>query len=300
MSVVTKTGLTLPVAVNHRGVDIIDARNIYGESLYDESGTPDYTRYQVSQLFTTGLWPCQAFDIYHGLLFQFKADSTQSRGFNTYNFPAGTLNTESIMGTFGHSNSVSFAKNEFYSPGDIYPLCYISALTYPCKIYINRITPGSSLLIKTLSFPASTGYNTCGAYDEINKIMYLVGYTQDDVFSDQGGNNRVIDTKWNMRSQTMNEDGSYTPQFISSYEIPFIYVMQGLTFHDGMIFITSGGTDSAQALYAIDPDTGSVLYTFTVTGTTEVEGIAFIDNFHFVLGLQMGEYRLYTLAELDN
>ena len=174
---------------------------------------------------------------------------------------------------------------------------YVTADTNPAKVYINRVTTTSSQLIKTLTFPLEkTGYYAGASIDFENHILYMLGYSEQNYQTDDGGNNKTVISKWDLSNLTDNGDNTFTPEFISSYERPFIYVMQGQQFHDGMIWVASGGTNVRGYVYALDPSDGSLLYTIDTNTTTELEGIAFISYKEMVFGLQGGVYKKVTFA----
>lgn len=282
-----------------------DASGTSLEKAYDADGNLifasdiDYTNYSISDYCSVSLSPMQGFDIYNGVIFQFIANNSNvSNRMATVNAQTSTIINSNISAVSGHGDVATFSK-EFYSESDQYPLIYVSSDSNPTNIYVNRVTTDSSQLIKTLYFPtiAQTGYNTGHCYDEDNKVLYILGYTMPNSWNtDQGGANKVLVSKWDMDELTDNGDNTFTPSFISSYEIPFIYVMQGQQWHDGMIWVANGGTNVRGYVYALDPVTGEILYTIDTGTTTELEGIAFISDAEMVFGLQGGSYKKVTFA----
>ena len=112
-----------------------------------------------------------------------------------------------------------------------------------------------------------------------------------------GGTNKTLVSKWDMSTLTDNGDGTFTPQYISSYQIPFIYVMQGIRFYQGLIWIPSGYGGSQCYLYAINPANGTYVYTYDLNTTIEVEGTAFISATQMLVGFQGIRFDLYTFGE---
>ena len=162
---------------------------------------------------------------------------------------------------------------------------------------MNRVTQTTSELIKTFTFPLDkTGYYAAHAYDKAHKIMYMVGYSEQNYQTDDSGNNKVVISKWDMTSLTQNQDGSYTPDYVSTFERAFIYNMQGQQFRAGMIWIASGGTNTSQYIYALDPTDGTALHTINLNTATEVEGLSFLSANEMVVGFQGGTYVKYTFA----
>ena len=211
----------------------------------------------------------------------------------TVNASNSSIISNNVVCVSDHGDSASFS-DEKYSDNDDFPLLYVTSDTYP-KVYINRVTTTTSELIKTLYFPIeNAGYMPALAYDKANNIAYMIGYSEDNYKTDDGGNNKTVITKWDLSELTQNQDGSYTPAFISSTERPFIYVMQGIQWHDGMIWVASGATNTRGYVYALNPVNGNLLYTIDTNTTTELEGIAFLPDGNMVFGLQGGAYKKVT------
>lgn len=287
---------------NIYGVTVTDIYNASGGLLgyaYDVDQEllcgVEYDQYTVDSYCSVSLGQMQGFDIYSGVIFQYRANSSIHDVMCTIDVATSSIIQNNIPCVSAHGDSASFSR-EFYNDNDEFPLIYVSADTTP-TVYVNRVTRTSSALIKTFSFPiAYTGYSCSHAYDEDEKIMYILGYTEDDYLSDDGGNNKTLVSIWDMDDLTDNGDGTYTPAFISSYEIPFIYCMQGLQFKDDMIWVSSGYVSHAGYVYALKPDGGAILHTIDLETTTEVEGIAFINDRELVVSLQGGTYRKYTFG----
>ena len=269
------------------------------------SGEIDYSNYSISNYCNVSLSPTQGFDIYNGTIFQFIANLTNtSDRMATINANTSSIINSNVSAVAGHGNSASFS-SEFYSESDDFPLLYVSpdmsviSDTEPTLVYVNRVTTGSSQLVKTYKFPLDkTGYYAGLCLDEENQIMYMLGYSEYNYSTDDSGNNKTVISKWDMSSLTNNGDGTYTPTFISSYERPFIYTMQGLQYHDEMLWVASGGTGVRGYVYALNPSNGNLLYTIDTNTTTEIEGISFISATEMVFGLQGGEYKKVTFSTL--
>ena len=277
------------------GSNLQNAFNINGESVY--SGGIDYSNYEITDYCAVNLSPTQGFDIYNGIIFQFMANASNvSNRMATINAGTSTIINSNITATSDHGDSASFS-DEFYSQSDAYPLIYVTSDTNPANVYVNRVTQTSSQLIKTYTFPLNkTGYYAGLCLDYENEIMYMVGYSEQNYLTDDGGNNKTIISKWDMSDLTDNGDGTYTPAFISSVQRPFIYVMQGQQYRNGMLWIASGATDVRGYVYALNPSNGNLLYTVDTNTTTELEGIAFISDAEMVFGLQGGTYKKVTFA----
>lgn len=273
---------------------------------YDVNGTaipvgdfePDYDNYTMTSLYNLNVSNCQGIAIYNDVLFQFRASGTSLNDtVCLFNYSTGGDISRDMMIESDHGDSATFSP-EFYDSGDEFPLLYITADTSPAKIYINRVTRSSAQLVKTLLFPISAGYYGAGAFDFENDIAYLLAYKENNYQTDDGGQNTTVVSKWDLSDLTDNGDGTFTPGFISQYERPFIYTMQGLAYHDGYIWICSGNVGTSY-VYAMTPDTGTIEHTVTLD-TVEIEGADFLSDGHggyyMVTGQQNGVYKKYTFG----
>ena len=298
MAVYSKNGTQLNAVYGLNGDALQKAYNKAGTEIFSAS-TPvvDYSSYTKSNYCAVSLSPTQGFDIHNGVIFQFLANSsTVNNRMATVNASTSSIISNNITASADHGDSASFS-DEYFADDDTYPLLYVTADTNPAKVYINRVTTTTSTLVKTLSFPLDkTGYYAALCLDIENGIAYMVGYSKQNYLTDDSGTNKTVISKWDLTDLTANQDGSYTPAYISSVEREFIYVMQGQQFHDGMLWISSGGTNVRGYIYALDPSTGELLYTVDTESTTEIEGLAFISDYEMVFGLQGGAYKLVTFA----
>lgn len=250
----------------------------------------DYSQYTITDLFTYAANHFNGFDVYDGIIAQLKTNN------QLYLFNLATHETiaTGLSITSAHGDSASFS-SEKYQVYDEFPLLYVTSDSSPAYVYVNRITRTETALVKSLLFPLDkAGYYAAHAYDEKNKIMYMVGYSEQNFQSDDGGNNKTVVSKWDMTQLTDN-GGSYTPQFISRYERDFIYTMQGQQFFDGYIWITSGYNNGGnQYVYAMNPSDGLTEHTITLDDHIEVEGLAWVydaaqNKYWMLVGQQNGE-----------
>lgn len=295
MSIYSMNGSQISTAYKVDGIVSNVAYDVLGNQIHGGGGSNiNYDSYTVQAYCGSKTNSMQGFDIYNGVIFQ----CTQNNLMTSINASTQSVITSDFTAYSDHGDSASFS-NEFYSASDTYPLLYITSDTTPAKVYVNRVTTGSAELVRTYTFPQDkTGYWAALAYDTTNNIMYMVGYKENSYISDNGGSNKMIVSKWNPSNAVDNGDGTLTPEFISNYERPFIYVAQGQQFHDGMIWVASGYyTDTASYIYAIEPATGATLYTIDLNSTKEVEGLSFISDTEMVVGLTGGTgYKKYTFA----
>lgn len=302
MSVYSVVGDILSAVYDKIGARLNSAYDINGNIIYSGEPVPvDYDNYTMTPLNSISVRNCQGIAIHDNVLFQFRGGGGISNTLCLFTFPDGGDITRDMAITSDHGDSATFSR-EFYDVSDEFPLIYVTADTTPAKIYVNRVTRSAATLIKTLIFPSSAGYYGAGAFDWDNNICYLLAYKQNNYQTDGGGANTTVVSKWNLSSLTDNGDGTYTPAFISQYERPFIYVMQGLAYHDGYVWVCSGYGDTASNVFAMNPATGVIDHTITMSDTTEIEGVDFIldtstNKYYMVTGQQGGIYKKYTFAE---
>lgn len=296
MAIYDANGNALLRAMSVSGLEI--------NAAYDSEGLPvfipiDYETYTKSPYCSLAVANMQGFDISGGVIFQFRAAGTTVYDtMCTISAENQSVIQNNIASSSGHGDSASFSM-EKYVETDEYPLLYVTSDTNPAKVYVNRVTETSSELIKTFVYPLDkTGYYAAHAYNEENQIMYMVGYTEQNYLSDNGGSNKTVLSKWNMANLTDNGDGTYTPEFISKLDRAFIYCTQGQQYKNGMIWVSSGYTGDAESyIYALNPETGETIVTIDLETTTEVEGLSFISDNEMIVGLAGGTYTKYTFAE---
>lgn len=271
------TGTPLGAAYDISGDSLAGVYDIAGEySPLTVNPEPiDYTAYTQQALFS---YPGGNYDggaAYGGIFFQLIANNL----LNLFDLATGQLITGNIPIESGHGNAASFS-SEKYTETDEFPLLYISTNSNPARVNVCRVTRLSSTLVKSYVFPLDrAGYYANHVYDEDSQIMYMVGYTEDNYSTDDGGANKTVVSKWDMTRLTDNGDGTFTPAFVSSYERPYIYVMQDAKYHDGLLWLASGWWDSyVSCIFAMDPATGEIEHTIMLNDAEEIEGIAWVYN----------------------
>lgn len=296
-------GNTVSELYNSDGDGISSAYDKSGNVVFNTQPTPavDYDDYTISSFRNITVANCQGIAVYNNILFQFRGSSSVNDLVCIYDLTDGSTIYSNLTIDSDHGDSATFS-NEFYDQNDEFPLLYVTADTTPAIIYINRVTRNSATLIKTLKFPDSAGYYGAGAFDFANNICYLLAYKKNNYQTSDSGTNTTVVSKWDLSNLTDNGDGTYTPAYISQYERAFIYVMQGLTYHDGYIWICSGyNTGVVSHIYAMQPETGVIDHTITMDDTTELEGIQFIydsesESYYAFVGQQGGKYKKITFG----
>lgn len=304
MAVYDFTGAVVNTTYDVAGQAVSDLYDVNGNPIESGAHPLDYDNYTITDQFTYKANGFNGMDVYDGIIYQLMANNK----LYTFDMETHEALRTAVEITSAHGASASFS-NERYQPSDSYPLFYVSSDAAPPTVFVNRITDNGTMLIKTLLFPTDkAGYYAGHAYDVVNNIVYMVGYSQQSYQSADSGNNKVIVSKWDMSD--MAESGeNYTPTFISRYFRDFIYVMQGKKYHDGYIWISSGYNDGGgQYVYAMNPETGAIEHTITMDDHVEMEDIAWVYDssqrkYWMLVGQQNGaagiNYSRIDFAELS-
>lgn len=288
-----KNGVILHDLYSQNSIEISQAYNVSGKAVFLNNRI-DYGTFVATPLMTV---PSSSFAnagmqgmaIYGGVLFQFISNNSVS----LIDIADGSLIAKLTV-TSDHGDAVSFS-DEFYDQSDEFPLLYVTSDTTPAKIYVLRVSRESAELVRTLTFPSTdTGYYAAHAHDYKSKTLYTVGYRNQDYQTDSNGNEMIV-SKWDLSGIERTDSGTIYPTKLDSFTVPFIYVSQDQTFHDGLIFITSGYPNTVQKLYIVDPIAGEVYQTVTLVGTSETEGIDFVAD-DMIIGQRPFSYTKYTFS----
>lgn len=290
MGVYNIDGIETNIAYNIDGEELSSAYEVDGTEIPFISPLPlDYSNYSTTDLYTYVANGFNGFDVHEGIIAQLMANNK----LYLFNLDDGSAIATAMAITCSHGDSATFGK-DYYASGDEFPLLYCTADTTPAVIYINRITRSSATLIKTLKFSQVAGYYGAGTFDFKNGLCYIVAYKENSYTSDNGGTNKTLVTVWNLNELNDNGDGTYMPTYISSFECPFIYVMQGLQFFDGYIWISSGYNNGGnQYIYALNPVTHEIDHTILLDDNIEIEGLAWVydaeqNKYWMLIGQQNG------------
>lgn len=306
MAIFDKNGDVLSSCYNKDGDALMHAYDKNGDAIF-ASGTPipDYDDFTLTDYKRFVNSNTQACDIYGKYLIQFRGGSSVNDIANLYDISNNSTIKTGMTIQSGHGNTASFSKN-FYDEQDVMPLLYccnhVDSPTsrQPTSVTVNRVDEDTATLIKTYLFkhPVNVfwGY---ACFDFDNEIVYTVGLSGNSYTSDLDGANKVVVTKWSLAEAVDNGDGTYDAVYISRYERDFIYVMQGMQYRNGIIWIASGynNTTYPQMVYGMNAETGKMRYAINTGMTTEIEGIAWLDDYHLVVGFMGGTYKLLTFGE---
>lgn len=294
MAIYSVDGDVLSNAYDVNGNQLLNAYDIDGNLVYSSGSGVDYTSYSYVQKWASkGISSTQGFAIHDDKVFWVSKSGNSSIPANCYvwNLSDGSqaLNSQPITIQSGHGNNLSFD----------YPILYATTAYNPPYVYVNRLTSDYvATLEKTLYM--NDGSDNCDAcVDEQDKtVLWTIGHTDRNVY---------LVSKWNLNNLTDNGDGTYTPELLQTVETPLTqsFYFQGCTSHDGLLWYANGYAGSSIAyVFAINPNTGAIVYTINCETTEEPEGVEFypdpdaIGGYAMYVGFQGMMLRKYTFGAL--
>lgn len=217
-----------------------------GDGNYTVISTDKYATYPKS--LPLGVTSFQGFGYYNGVIFQFYAENAVE----LIDYKTGKVISDLKTET-KHGNSIAFL-NEFYSKDDEFPMAIV-ADGLSNRAFKVRLQRNCATTIQEYVFPKEK----CGNYvstmvDASKNILYTVGYTEKRYYDNSSGHNDMIFCKWNLKKITENEDGTYTPRFIESFNTPFILTLQAPCFYNNRLYIVSSHWENPDTkVYVVDP-----------------------------------------------
>lgn len=272
MAIYNANGTALVSAHELDGDFVTVAYDVDGESVF--STTVDYKDYSFSQVWASkGISSTQGFDIYDGKVFWVSKSRNSSADANCYvwNLSDGSqaLGSEYITVYSWHGNNLCFD----------FPKLYASS-AYTANCYINTMSDDFATATLTMTLAFNDGSIDCDAcLDEDDKtILWTLGHSASSAYTSAP----FYISKWDLDDLTDNGDGTYTPNLLQKVELPqpACFYFQGCKMHDGLLWFASGyaGSSSQAYVYAVNPDTGSYVYTIDCATTTEPEGVAWVED----------------------
>ena len=162
----------------------------------------------------------------------------------------------------GHGNNVQFDTAKT-GRGSSFVYAYINAWTNPTKLYYVKLSKSGAKPVRTVILPTSaSGYYGEQVLDSDHQILYSIGYTQKS-WRKQLSGERMVVSKWNLKTLKKNRDGTYTPRRITSWTVPFIPTLQGSAYRKGKLYILSSTPNVYQTkLYVLDTASKKVSFTY--------------------------------------
>lgn len=179
--------------------------------------------------------------VYNGVLFDFAEGQCSVNG------------ADAVSITNGHGNNANFGITLHGS----YPYLYCGGWG-EAKVYVNQYANGAFTLVRTISYTRITGYLNC-AVDEANERVYMIVEQ----------NAAIGDAEFIV--------GDFGGNVISQREIDNIPYIEGMTYYDGKIIVTSGHSGVPSGIRVFDTAGNLVSKTAAVDVDIAVEGVD-VDN----------------------
>ena len=245
----------------------------------------------------------QACDLYNDVLCVCRGDDILM----LYDYDDGSqiANTEAPV---GHGNAFQFGHTK-YNSSDEFPVAYASPFfdtdenNYSVVNKIRVTRTGGTLITKYKMPVAYAGYYGVGCVNDDDSIMYVVGFKIKDYVS--GAGNALIVSAWDLKNTTANGDGSYTPDFIEKFELPFRMMMQGVKYINGRIIACHAPYDGNNVfhstIFVIDVIKKAIVSEFqslpiTISGA-EIEDSFFVPTeYGYNLGVLMANGRVHEMT----
>lgn len=199
------------------------------------------SRYRGRSVF----WPDnQDFAVYNGDVFDFAVGKCSIN------------NGQAIDIANGHGNNAMFGKTLH---GD-YPYLYCGSWNLnESNVYVNQYANGAFTLVNTIHFSDITGYlNSC--VDEENMLVYMLVAKTSPVLGDI---DFVI--------------GDFSGNVVSRKTVDAIPYIEGMTFYDGAIIVTSGHSGEPSLIHIFDIEGNLLSKTASVESSAPLEAID-VDN----------------------
>lgn len=270
-------GTPLSVACDSNGASISLAYDINGQQIF----TNKYDDYQETRLYSNPS-RAQGIEIHDDIIVMWREGASLSV-IELRDALSGTiistLSTTDM--TTVHGNDISFS-SEYYQSGDEFPLLYIG--DKDGTEYCYRITRESATLLRTYS---CSGYGELAGEFFDGAYLYTIGYKYNYRYS---AGNYIMIMKWDMTNLT-ESDGVYIPEKVSEVHRDWLEAIQGVAYHDGLMWIACGlgGTGlNPGHIYALNVKTGGIMLDLPLSYTGELEGLAWgyndADGWYMIVG----------------
>ena len=251
------TQLDAVYGINGNALDV--AYDSDGVVIY-ESGSDPYEYYKITSIYNKTRNNAQGLDIYGNYMAIYR-DSD-------YAIQLVNMNTWLIEYTIStsltaHGNDITFS-NIFYNNTDVFPLLFVAQGSSNYGLRLNTSNETSETVQVLNAPPTGNTWVTYGtAFNDDGSRYYCLGYNTNN-YSDSSG--FIFLETWDTSESIEN------PTRISSITRSWFPCIQGVAYHDGMLWVASGMDDPVK-VYALDPTDASIVKTIDLTRTGELEGI---------------------------
>ena len=206
-----------------------------------------------------------------------------------YDFKTGKLKAEKkIPG--GHCSTVSAEKGKMY----------VDTNQNPQILQVFKLSGTSIKLEKSLQFPKTKyGYYMKHVADSSGKYVYGLAYKQKYAWSSNANNGMVVSV-WDITKLSKNNNGTYTPKLIRTFNVSFFPFFQGMCFHNGNIYVLSSDFISPRTkVFVIDVNRRKYTKSYCnfpdYIKFNESEGI-FVDGKYLYIDTGVNVYKTVKIA----
>lgn len=241
-------------AYSVEGNELDKAFDVNGTEIFSKGH--DYSQYSIIPVFNKSRQNAQGMDIYGNYMAIWRDDNYSLQIVDINNWAIEyTIPTDVVS----HGNDISFS-SIFYDESDTLPLLFVGRVGLRLNL-TNQTSERIYTIIATPSGETWVAYGT--AFNDDMTRYYTMGYNTDN-YSDSSG--FIFLETWDISQSLEN------PTRISSITRPWFPCIQGVAYHDGLLWVASGLNDPVK-VYAIDPSNAEIAYTIDLTRTGELEGI---------------------------
>ena len=242
--------------------NLIDAAyDVGGENVFSNP----YKYYEIEDVFNKSRDNAQGIDIYNNYMVIYR-DDTYSLQF--VNMTTWLIDYVIPTGLTSHGNDITFS-DIFYDENDDFPLLFVANKSSP-GLRVNTSTLTSTVVKTITATPTGeTWVVYATAFNDDMSRYYCIGYNTNN-YSDTSG--FIFLETWDISNDLEN------PTRISSITRPWFPCIQGMAYHDGLLWVASGMGDPVK-VFAISPLDASIVKTVDLTQYGELEGISWgFDN----------------------
>lgn len=249
-------GTQLENAFDKQGNALDYAYNALGTIVYESSSDP-YAYDSIESIYNKPRDSAQGMDIYgnYMAIYRDSDHAVQLVNMTTWQIEY-TLSTSLTA----HGNDITFS-HDFYDESDRFPILYINDKLNGLRLDLTNLT---TAIVQTIG---ATPYNNEWiyglAFDDDMTRLYLMGYTKND-YTDTSG--LIYLETWDISESIDN------PTRIDRVIRDWFPCIQGLSYHDGLLWVASGMGNPVK-VYALSLSDASIVKTINLTRTGELEGI---------------------------
>lgn len=233
------------------------AYDINGTKVFQK--TDPFAYNSISQIYNKSRNNAQGLDIYGNCMVVYRDDTYSLEFINmtTWNIDY-TITTD----VTSHGNDLSFS-SEFYNSNDPFPILYVASNN--SKGLRIDTTNLSAETVKTINnTPTGNTWVVYGtAFNDDMSRYYTMGYNTNN-YADSSG--FIFLETWDISESLEN------PTRLRSLTREWFPCIQGMAYHDGLLWVASGMNDPVK-VFAINPSDASIVKTVNLTRTGELEGI---------------------------